>query len=84
MGWAMRTLRDNPMGAGEVYELYNIKTIFKRLPAIVVAGLLYGVYYDIHAAQTGIAGTPEGRRIERVYAYAEKYSNEVEYTYSFV
>ncbi|KAL8653825.1 MAG: hypothetical protein Q9226_003686 [Calogaya cf. arnoldii] len=84
MGWAMCTLRDNPMGAGEVYELHNIKTVFKRLPAMVVAGLLYGVHYDIHAAQTGIAGTPEGRRMERVYAHAEKYSNEVEHTYSFV
>ncbi|KAI4261940.1 MAG: hypothetical protein L6R42_002871 [Xanthoria sp. 1 TBL-2021] len=84
MGWAMRTLRDNPMGAGELYEIHNIKTVFKRLPAMVVAGLLYGVHYDIHAAQTGIAGTPEGRRMERVYAHAEKYSNEVEHTYSFV
>ncbi|KAL8787054.1 MAG: hypothetical protein Q9213_002396 [Squamulea squamosa] len=84
MGWAMRTLRDNPMGAGELYEIHNIKTVFKRLPAMVVAGLLYGVHYDIHAAQTGIAGTPEGRRMERVYAHAEKYANEVEHTYSFV
>lgn len=84
MGWAMRTLRDNPMGAGELYEIHNIKTVFKRLPAMIVAGLLYGVHYDIHAAQTGIAGTPEGRRMERVYAHAEKYSNEVEHTYSFV
>ncbi|KAL8765212.1 MAG: hypothetical protein Q9209_007645 [Squamulea sp. 1 TL-2023] len=84
MGWAMRTLRDNPMGAGELYEIHNIKTVCKRLPAMIVAGLLYGIHYDIHAAQTGIAGTPEGRRMERVYAHAEKYSNEVEHTYSFV
>ncbi|KAL8734236.1 MAG: hypothetical protein Q9181_003295 [Wetmoreana brouardii] len=84
MGWAMRTLRDNPMGAGELYEIHNMKIVAKRLPAMVVVGLLYGVHYDIHAAQTGIAGTPEGRRMERVYAHAEKYSNEVEHTYSFV
>ena len=84
MGWAMRRLRDNPMGAGELYEVHNMKTLAKRLPAMVVVGLLYGIHYDIHAAQTGIAGTPEGRRMERVYAHAEKYSNEVEHTYSFV
>ena len=84
MGWAMRTLRDNPMGAGEIYELHNIKILAIRLPAMAVSGLLYGIYYDIHAAQTGIAGTPEGRRMEKVYAHAEKYSNEVEYTYSFI
>ncbi|KAL8813183.1 MAG: hypothetical protein Q9223_000487 [Gallowayella weberi] len=84
MGWAMRTLRDNPMGAGELYEVHNMKTIAKRLPAMVVVGLLYGFYYDIHAAQTGIAGTPEGKRMERVYAHAEKYADEVEHTYSFV
>ena len=84
MGWAMRKLRDNPMGAGELYEVHNIKTAIKRLPAIVVVGLLYGIHYDIHAAQTGIAGTPEGRRMARVYAHAEKYANEVEHTYSFV
>ncbi|KAL8899062.1 MAG: hypothetical protein Q9207_006390 [Kuettlingeria erythrocarpa] len=84
MGWAMRTLRDNPMGAGELYEVHNIRILAKRLPAMVVAGLLYGLHYDIHAAQTGIAGTPEGKRMERVYAHAQKYSNEVEHTYSFV
>ncbi|KAG8412467.1 hypothetical protein J3459_015968 [Metarhizium acridum] len=52
LGWAMRTLRDNPMGAGQIY--------------------------------TGIEGTPDGERMKRVYAAAEKYPNEVEHTYSFV
>ncbi|OAQ63615.1 sodium/phosphate symporter [Pochonia chlamydosporia 170] len=84
LGWAMRTLRDNPMGAGQIYEFHNIKILAKRLPAIVVCGLLYGLHYDIHAAQTGIEGTPEGERMKRVYAAAEKYPNEVEHTYSFV
>lgn len=84
MGWGMRTLRDNPLGAGEVYELHNMKAIAKRIPALIVVGALYGFYYDIHSAQTGIAGTPEGKRMERVYAHAEKYSNEVEHTYSFI
>jgi sodium-dependent phosphate transporter len=84
MGWAMRTLRDNPMGAGEMYEAHNIKTLLKRLPALIVYGALYGLHYDIHAAQTGAHGTPEGERTRRVYAHAEKYSNEVEHTYSFV
>ncbi|KAI0009059.1 phosphate transporter [Xylariaceae sp. FL0662B] len=84
IGWALRTLRDNPMGAGEIYELHNIKMIVKRIPAMIVVGLLYGLHYDIHAAQTGTAGTPEGARMERVYAHAEKYPNEVEHTYSFV
>jgi sodium-dependent phosphate transporter len=84
MGWAMRTLRDNQMGAGQIYEVHNMKVLAKRLPAMIVCGALYGFYYDIHAAQTGIAGTPEGERMKRVYAHAEKYSNEVEHTYSFV
>ncbi|KAK9327604.1 phosphate transporter [Lipomyces starkeyi] len=84
LGWAMRSLRDNPMGAGQLYELHNIKILAKRIPAMIVCGALYGLHYDIHAAQTGIAGTPEGERMQRVYANAEKYPNEVEHTYSFV
>ncbi|KAL3959047.1 hypothetical protein ACCO45_007209 [Purpureocillium lilacinum] len=36
LGWAMRTLRDNPMGAGQMYELHNIKILAKRIPAMVV------------------------------------------------
>ncbi|KAI1498886.1 phosphate transporter [Biscogniauxia marginata] len=84
LGWAMRTLRDNPMGAGAIYELHNLKVVAKRVPAMIVCGLLYGLHYDIHAAQSGIAGTPEGDRMQRVYAHAEKYPNEVEHTYSFV
>lgn len=84
MGWAMRTLRDHPMGAGEIYEFHNIKTIAIRIIPTIIVGLLYGFYYDIHAAQTGISGTPEGRRMERVYAHAKKYPNEVEHTYSFI
>jgi solute carrier family 20 (sodium-dependent phosphate transporter) len=84
IGWAMRTLHENPMGPGQIYEFQNMKTALKRLPAMITAGLLYGIHYDIHAAQTGIAGTPDGARMKRVYDAAEKYPNEVEHTYSFV
>lgn len=84
LAWALRYLRANPLGAGELYELKNIKTLLKRIPAQIVVGALYGAHYDIHAAQTGIGGTPEGARMARVYAHAEKYPNEVEHTYSFV
>lgn len=84
LGWAMRTLRDNPLGEGEIYELHNMKRFLKRVPAMLVCGLLYGLHYDIHASQVGIAGTPEGKRMERVYAHATKYPNEVEHTYSFI
>jgi len=83
-GWAMRTLRDTPMGPGQIYEWHNMKIMAKRLPAMIIAGALYGLHYDIHAAQSGIHGTPEGKRMERVYANAKKYPNEVEHTYSFV
>lgn len=83
-GWAMRTLRDNPLGAGQIYETHNIKIMAKRIPAMIVAGALYGFHYDIHTAQSGIAGTPDGKRMQRVYSYAEKYPNEVEHTYSFI
>ncbi|KAJ6036713.1 hypothetical protein N7540_000992 [Penicillium herquei] len=84
LGWAMRFLRDNPMGAGEIYEVRNALTLIKRIPAIITCGLLYGAHYDIHTAQTGVAGTPEGKRMKRVYDAAEKYPNEVEHTYSFI
>lgn len=84
LGWAMRTLHANRLGPGAIYELHNIRKIFVRLPAQITCGLLYGLHYDIHAAQSGIAGTPEGDRMERVYSYAQKYPNEVEHTYSFV
>ncbi|KAL0940232.1 sodium phosphate [Colletotrichum truncatum] len=84
LGWAMRLLRDNPMGAGQIYEIHNMKILLKRIPAMIVVGALYGLHYDIHAAQTGVAGTPEGERMRRVYASAKKYPNEVEHTYSFV
>lgn len=84
LGWAMRYLRDNPMGAGEIYEIRNMLTLFKRIPPMIICGLLYGAHYDIHTAQSGIAGTPEGERMKRVYNAAEKYPNEVEHTYSFV
>ena len=83
-GWAMRTLHNNPMGEGRIYEVHNMKIALKRLPAMVVCGALYGLYYNIHAAQSGIAGTPEGKRMARVYSHAKKYLNEVEHTYSFV
>lgn len=84
LGWAMRTMHDNRLGPGEIYELHNIKRIIRRLPAMPVVGLLYGVNYDIHAAQSGVSGTPEGDRMDRVYAHAPKYSNAVEHTYSYV
>lgn len=84
IGWAMRLLRDNPMGAGEIYELRNMKRMAKRFPAVVTVGILYGFHYDIHTAQSGNEGTPEGARMKRVYANAEKYPNEVEHTYSFI
>ena len=85
LGWAMRTLHDNPMGEGEIYEFKNMRIVlFTRFPAMVVVAALYGINYDIHAAQVGVKGTPEARRMERTYAHAKKYPNEVEHTYSFV
>ncbi|WWC90367.1 uncharacterized protein L201_005300 [Kwoniella dendrophila CBS 6074] len=84
LGWAMRTLHENPMGAGQIYETKNMKILAKRIPAMIVCGALYGVNYDIHAAQSGVHGTPEGERMALVYSKAPKYSNEVEHTYSFI
>lgn len=84
LGWAMRTLHNNQLGAGSIYELHNMKATLVRLPAQVVVGALYGMSYDIHRAQVGVLGTPEGRRMDRVYAHAIKYPNESEYLYSFV
>lgn len=84
LGWAMRVVHNNPIGAGSIYELHNVVAIMKRIPAYPVIALLYGTHYDIHTAQVGIEGTPEGRRMERTYAHATKYPNEVEFLYSFV
>ena len=84
IGWAMRTLHNNPPGAGSIYEKHNVKALIRRLPAYPVVAALYGFYYDIHKSQVGVMGTPEGRRMDRVYAHATKYPNEVEYLYSFV
>jgi len=84
LGWAMRYLHENQQGPGMIYEINNLKTMFKRIPAMVVVAALYGMNYDIHNAQMGIEGTPEGDRMEMVYAHATKYSNEVEHTYSFI
>lgn len=84
LGWAMRVLHNNPMQAGGIYETRNLIALVKRLPAYPVVGILYGTHYDIHTAQVGIEGSPEGKRMERTYARAAKYSNEVEYLYSFV
>jgi sodium-dependent phosphate transporter len=84
LGWAMRYLHENKIQSGEIYEKKNLLITLKRIPAMLVVGALYGVNYDIHAAQTGIHGTPEGARMERVYGHAKKYPNEVEHTYSFV
>ncbi|KAL5117331.1 hypothetical protein ACEQ8H_004776 [Pleosporales sp. CAS-2024a] len=84
LAWAMRYLHENKIRSGEIYEKQNMMITVKRIPAMLVVGALYGLNYDIHAAQTGIQGTPEGVRMERVYSHAKKYSNEVEHTYSFV
>ncbi|RFN45635.1 pit family inorganic phosphate transporter [Fusarium flagelliforme] len=84
LGWAMRTLHANPIGAGSIHETHNLIAVVKRIPAQIVVALLYGAHYDIHTAQMGIEATPEGRRMQRVYEHAPKYPNEVEYLYSFV
>ncbi|KAK6585040.1 hypothetical protein PZA11_003264 [Diplocarpon coronariae] len=84
LGWAMRLLHENQMGAGSVYEIHNLKAHIRRIPAYPIIALTYGFHYDIHRSQIGVAGTPEGRRMERVYSLAKMYPNEVEYLYSFV
>ncbi|KAK0633940.1 phosphate transporter [Immersiella caudata] len=84
LGWAMRTLHANQLGAGSIHETHNLITAVKRIPAMVVVAFLYGTHYDIHTAQVGIHNSPEGRRMERVYSYAAKYPNEVEHLYSYV
>jgi len=84
LGWAMRSLHRNRLGAGSIHETHNLIASIKRLPAMVVVALLYGTHFDIHTAQIGIHNTPEGRRMERVYSYAPKYPNEVEHLYSYV
>lgn len=50
LGWAMRLLHSNPMGAGSIYELHNLKALMVQLPAYVVIMFTYGLHYDIHKA----------------------------------
>jgi sodium-dependent phosphate transporter len=50
LGWAMRTLHANPLGAGSIYETHNLKACLIRFPAYVVVALTYGLHYDIHKA----------------------------------
>lgn len=84
LGWAMRSLHKNRLGAGSIHETHNLIATVKRIPAQIVVALLYGAHFDIHTAQVGINNSPEGRRMARVYSYAPKYSNEVEHLYSYV
>ncbi|KAK0655029.1 putative sodium/phosphate symporter [Cercophora newfieldiana] len=84
LGWAMRSLHENQLGAGSIHETHNLVAAVKRIPAMIVVAFLYGTHYDIHTAQVGIHNSPEGRRMERVYSHAAKYSNEVEHLYSYV
>ncbi|KAJ6438793.1 sodium/phosphate symporter [Purpureocillium lavendulum] len=84
LAWAMRTLHANPVGVGSIHETHNLIAVIKRIPAMIVVAALYGAHYDIHTAQIGIEGTPEGIRMERVYSHAKKYPNESEFLYSFV
>ena len=50
LGWAMRTLHKNPLGAGSIYEIHNLKACCVRFPAYVVVAFTYGLHYDIHKA----------------------------------
>ncbi|EKD17404.1 uncharacterized protein L3040_002903 [Drepanopeziza brunnea f. sp. 'multigermtubi'] len=84
LGWAMRHVHKHRAGTGEIYEKHNMIALLNRLPAYVIIAGIYGFYYDIHSAQIGILGTPEGRRMAKVYGHATMYKNEVEYLYSFV
>ncbi|BGP05655.1 hypothetical protein JCM10049v2_001461 [Rhodotorula toruloides] len=56
---------------------------YKAVP-FVKKVLTHGTTYDIHAAQAGLAGTPEHRRMAQVYERAKQYPNETEACYSFV
>ena len=71
--------------SGDWYEPKNFAIIMrhKAVPWILHK-LTFGMNYDIHAAQAGIAGTAEGDRMARVYAAAKQYPNDVEHSYSFV
>ncbi|GAA5854926.1 hypothetical protein JCM8547_004122 [Rhodosporidiobolus lusitaniae] len=62
-----------------LYIILRYKTVpfFKKI-------VTHGLFYDIHAAQAGQAGTAEGKRIDEMYSRAKQYPNEVEATFSFV
>ncbi|KAI5477868.1 hypothetical protein MNV49_005853 [Pseudohyphozyma bogoriensis] len=62
-----------------LYIIARYKTIpfFKKV-------FTHGMNVDIHALQTGQAGTPEGERMRKVYENAKQYPNEVEHLYSFM
>lgn len=56
---------------------------YKAIPFITKA-LTHGTTMDIHAAQAGKTGSKDHRRMEKVYAAAKQYPNEVEHMFSFI
>ncbi|RYP06474.1 hypothetical protein DL765_009483 [Monosporascus sp. GIB2] len=85
LGWAMRVLHDNPMGAGQVYELRNVRILARHIrrhgsrrctlrPALRYPHDAGG--YRGHARWLAHASG--------AYAHAEKYPTEIEHTSSFV
>ncbi|GAA6003422.1 hypothetical protein JCM10207_000327 [Rhodosporidiobolus poonsookiae] len=66
-------------------EPKNLYIIFRYKAFPFLKGIVtHGLFYDIHAAQAGEAGTSEGKRIDAMYARAKQYPNEVEACFSFV
>ncbi|KAK9897722.1 sodium:inorganic phosphate symporter [Cystobasidium minutum MCA 4210] len=81
----IEALDRHPLQEGDWYSPRNLRIIFRyRAVPFIIKTLTYGTSYDIHAAQSGEAGTVEGDRMRAVYAAAKQYPNEVEHSYSFV
>ncbi|OAX84382.1 hypothetical protein ACJ72_01255 [Emergomyces africanus] len=59
IGRGMRTLQENPLSAGQIHEVHNMKIMAKCIPAMIVCRMLFCMHYDIHAAQTGISSTAD-------------------------
>jgi solute carrier family 20 (sodium-dependent phosphate transporter) len=56
---------------------------YKSIPFIRKV-LTHGITIDIHAEQAGKSGSRDAQRMEKVFAAAKQYPNEVEHMFSFI
>ncbi|CAI4213235.1 unnamed protein product [Parascedosporium putredinis] len=62
LGWAMRTLHNNQLGAGSIHETHNLIAVVKRIPAQIIGIRMERVYS--HAPKYS-------NEVEHLYSYVQ-------------